>query len=254
MSADGLELLECARYGEEDGVEAQLSAGVPVDFADDNGNTALHKCCANGHLAVAEVLIKAGAKHFGNSNGNNPLQWAMQGKHLEVIKLLLSKFPGIDVLEKNEFGKSLVSAAIGGGDVAMTQLILEHPSAAPLEDAKAVDETALTKAINGEEEEKESSGCSHCGAELSDPKRCTKCKSVRYCNRECQVADWPKHKKQCKKLAAAAAGGGGESGGTSSGGGNSNGGSGGRSNDGSGIAASLGAVSVSGGSQDMDMD
>ena len=32
-------------------------------------------------------------------------------------------------------------------------------------------------------------------------KRCSKCKSVWYCSRECQVGDWPQHKEKCKKLA-----------------------------------------------------
>jgi hypothetical protein len=33
----------------------------------------------------------------------------------------------------------------------------------------------------------------------SDLKRCGACASVFYCSRECQIADWPKHKPECKK-------------------------------------------------------
>ena len=32
--------------------------------------------------------------------------------------------------------------------------------------------------------------------------RCSKCKYVWYCGRECQVADWKSHKKMCKAMAA----------------------------------------------------
>jgi zinc finger MYND domain-containing protein 10 len=32
-------------------------------------------------------------------------------------------------------------------------------------------------------------------------KRCSKCKSVWYCSKECQVGDWPNHKSACNKKA-----------------------------------------------------
>ena len=47
--------------------------------------------------------------------------------------------------------------------------------------------------------------CANCGKgeECSgDLKSCTACKMVKYCNRDCQVAHRPQHKKVCKKRAA----------------------------------------------------
>lgn len=41
--------------------------------------------------------------------------------------------------------------------------------------------------------------CKKC--EKAAYKRCSKCKSVWYCSRECQVGDWPTHKPTCNKLA-----------------------------------------------------
>ena len=47
--------------------------------------------------------------------------------------------------------------------------------------------------------------CANCGKGEDDTeklKACTACKLVKYCNRECQIAHRPKHKKECKKRAA----------------------------------------------------
>ena len=47
--------------------------------------------------------------------------------------------------------------------------------------------------------------CANCGKgeeESGNLKACTACKLVKYCNRECQIAHRPQHKKKCKKRAA----------------------------------------------------
>ena len=47
--------------------------------------------------------------------------------------------------------------------------------------------------------------CANCGKgeEGSDNlKACTACKLVKYCNRECQIAHRPQHKKKCHRRAA----------------------------------------------------
>ena len=49
------------------------------------------------------------------------------------------------------------------------------------------------------------SACANCGKgdeSSGDLKACTACKLVKYCNRECQIAHRPLHKKACKKRAA----------------------------------------------------
>ena len=49
------------------------------------------------------------------------------------------------------------------------------------------------------------STCANCGKgeeASNDLKYCTACKLVKYCNRECQIAHRPQHKKECKKRAA----------------------------------------------------
>ena len=47
--------------------------------------------------------------------------------------------------------------------------------------------------------------CANCGKGeegAGDLKECTACKLVKYCNRDCQIAHRPQHKKACKKRAA----------------------------------------------------
>ncbi|XP_040264492.1 zinc finger MYND domain-containing protein 10 isoform X2 [Bufo bufo] len=43
--------------------------------------------------------------------------------------------------------------------------------------------------------------CGSCGAEAA--KRCSRCQSGWYCNRQCQVSHWQKHKKACDLVSAA---------------------------------------------------
>lgn len=42
--------------------------------------------------------------------------------------------------------------------------------------------------------------CASCGSK-DDPKLCTACQSVRYCNRQCQIRHRPQHKADCKRKA-----------------------------------------------------
>ena len=44
--------------------------------------------------------------------------------------------------------------------------------------------------------------CANCGKKGDNLKSCTACKMVKYCNRECQIAHRPQHKKECRKRAA----------------------------------------------------
>jgi hypothetical protein len=41
--------------------------------------------------------------------------------------------------------------------------------------------------------------CANCGYQCGNLK-CGKCQSVTYCNKSCQIANWPNHKPQCKKI------------------------------------------------------
>ena len=42
--------------------------------------------------------------------------------------------------------------------------------------------------------------CCKCGEKRRKLKRCTSCKVVYYCGKQCQQQDWPTHKTKCRSL------------------------------------------------------
>ncbi|XP_031554547.1 SET and MYND domain-containing protein DDB_G0273589-like [Actinia tenebrosa] len=42
--------------------------------------------------------------------------------------------------------------------------------------------------------------CSYCDKTVRFMKLCTQCRAILYCSRECQIKDWPSHKKKCTKV------------------------------------------------------
>ncbi|KAH7650210.1 hypothetical protein FG379_003289 [Cryptosporidium bovis] len=134
------EMLECARYGElEDLVKILDNYQVNVDYKDENGNTALHKSCANGHIDIVSELLKRNASiNIQNNNGNSPLHWAVTNKKKEVVIELLNdpRSPsdgGADVLLKNHINKSVLTEVFNINDESLLKIVLEHQSAEKLE-------------------------------------------------------------------------------------------------------------------------
>jgi len=61
----------------------------------------------------------------------------------------------------------------------------------------------LSTADNKDGNDASVSVCANCGSkEVNSLKSCTACKMVKYCNRDCQIAHRPQHKKECRKRAA----------------------------------------------------
>lgn len=55
-------------------------------------------------------------------------------------------------------------------------------------------------AVLGECEADVRVACAACGRTLPSMKRCTQCRAVLYCSRDCQVKHWGEHKESCKRL------------------------------------------------------
>ena len=60
-------------------------------MATDEGWTALHKACANGHTEVVKLLLAHGADRMAkHRNGDTPLSIAEQNNRADIVALLSS--------------------------------------------------------------------------------------------------------------------------------------------------------------------
>ncbi|GMI00740.1 hypothetical protein TrVE_jg11100 [Triparma verrucosa] len=131
LEAAHVEMLECARYGDSDDLLALLShPSTDVNYKNPQGTTALHNACANGHeTCCSHILAQEEVLHLANDAGNTPLHWASTNGHKKVVGLLLKRFPDIDVLEKNKFGKSSLTEGFTSENTELIGSLLEHDSA-----------------------------------------------------------------------------------------------------------------------------
>jgi ankyrin repeat protein len=122
------EVLECARYGEEEDLRALLNAGADVNFADVGGSSAMHKAAANGEEACLRVLHQFGAKYTKNGQGNTPAHWAAQNGKASALKFIIQNYE-VDVLAKNDLGRSILTEAFQSKCTDCIELCLSHDSA-----------------------------------------------------------------------------------------------------------------------------
>lgn len=128
---DQAEVIECARYGELEDLQALLELGANANYADEGGSTALHKAAANGSTDIARLLHKHGALYTANASGNTPLHWACLNGHKDMVELLLSIYPDVDIYSKNQFGRSAFTEALAAGHEEIGRIMLQHGSADP---------------------------------------------------------------------------------------------------------------------------
>ncbi|EZG58466.1 ankyrin repeat protein [Gregarina niphandrodes] len=95
--------------------------------------TALHCACAAGCLDNAKYLKdELHATVATNASGNTPLHWAAQNGHADVTQWLLQAYPELDVLQRNNFGRSALALAFESQNEECVQAVLNHDSAAEL--------------------------------------------------------------------------------------------------------------------------
>ncbi len=123
------EVLECARYGEDEDLRVILQHNGNVNHKDYAGNTALHRASANGHVQCLVILKEFNAVYGPNDQGNTPAHWAAQNAQLEALKFLFDNYPEIDVLVKNEAGRSVLTEAFSSNNRDVIEVCITHSSA-----------------------------------------------------------------------------------------------------------------------------
>jgi Lysine methyltransferase/Ankyrin repeats (3 copies) len=133
-----------------------------------SGNTAWHMAAANGHVAILQLLhtvhlyrpeppptttTSSGDSSLAvavasaicpamrrNRSGNTPLHWAAANGHAPVVEFLLQMggggqnandyyYSSIDVLRKNQAGRSILTEGFGSSKERVIELLLSHDSA-----------------------------------------------------------------------------------------------------------------------------
>jgi len=99
---------------------------------------------------VKLLVLQYGHSFTKNSSGNTPLHWAAANGHASVVEFWTSQsIIEVDVLEKNNFGRSALTEGFSSEKEDVVKAILEHDSAS---EEKLLSTGGGGKGENGEEE------------------------------------------------------------------------------------------------------
>lgn len=118
-------LIDAARNGDVDVVEALLKQGANVNQGNKKGETPLILAAAYGHVEVVDVLIKQGANvNQGNKKGDTPLHLAAINGRAEVVDTLIRQ--GANVNQGNKFGEPPLIRTAMMGHVKVAESLIRH--------------------------------------------------------------------------------------------------------------------------------
>lgn len=126
-----LNIFHAAQVGSLSMLRAVLGSGQPVDATDASRRTALHHAAAQGHLDIAELLIKRGADTMARTRENHstPLHEVSTG---DVAELLIQGKADVDGTDDWSMRPLHYAAQSGNCDVVRC-LIEYHAAICPLD-------------------------------------------------------------------------------------------------------------------------
>jgi len=126
------QLFEAVRKGDVAGVTAALDRGADVNAKFRYGQTALFKAAERGNAEITKILLAHGAEVNVKDTfyQATPTSWAIDGKHVQVVLLLLAK--GAEEVEDGlimgvrESNADLVKAALDRGTLKPESLTVAY--------------------------------------------------------------------------------------------------------------------------------
>ena len=155
--------------------------------------TAMHLCAHHGTKDTLKTLIQASADvNCKTDRGMSPLMLAtLRDKHLDVRVLVNS---GADIAAASSDCLTALDYAAYNGRLKCIQEL------GPYVDISNLQDVQLKLPIDVKNNLPEMMSCAKCGVRpvfgQKQHRKCSYCRVVRYCSRNCQVSDWVNHK--CK--------------------------------------------------------
>lgn len=136
-------LILASYFGFEGVVRLLIANGAAIKSRGERGITALHVAAKNGHKAVVQLLLEAGANVRSKNDGETALHKATIEGHKAIVQLLLEK--GADIESRDPLDRTALHMATWEGHKAIVRLLLDR--GADIEAKDCDDQTALQVAI-----------------------------------------------------------------------------------------------------------
>jgi hypothetical protein len=159
-----------------------------------NPASAVGAACRLSHGQVTRAPANPGALAAGGGGGNQLLAAHHQGACQANQLSMTTPVPMVVPVQGGQRPPSPHTAP---------QHQHQHQQTASLDSNTPMDMRPLMRVLNAKSSDNNSyvgRPCARCGQLFAKLKRCTRCKDVSYCSRECQVAHWKAgHKEECKE-------------------------------------------------------
>jgi ankyrin repeat protein len=207
---DDAELQECLRAEHKGNLHEVLEAAVArksnmANEPNEDGDTPLIMACREGDKAMVQFLLGIGVNHFKNLS---PVELYPRNKGKQTAFDVASdaNIRGLlDLTDKMRYGLQAVSKRQDRQKKAMAPVdilsLVSEQEALLAERARRAAEkgspkkAAVTVLIE----------CLGCKTHVEKVLYCAACGQVAYCSRECQKADWKRHKPECVQAKKASA-------------------------------------------------